>query len=158
MKQAIDILIVDDDEKTARRLQRSLRSKENIHQADCARTVPEALGLLKAMPYDVVVLDLVMAPYDGFTLLERIAREKTESSPDVMIVSAINQEEIIKKCFGLGAKYYMIKPFQDEIVYRRIWDVVRLREQEETRSTVYVRNPDGIEQRIADLFLKIGVP
>lgn len=158
MRETLDILVVDDDRKTAERLTSFLKQKEDIHQADQAQDADEAMGLMELTPYDVVVLDLVMAPCDGFGFLERLSHMRAENHPDAIVVSAINSEEVIRKCFSMGAKYYMIKPFQEEIVYRRIWDVMRMGRPDVQTGGSFVSERIDPEQQIADLFLMLGVP
>ncbi|MEA4853691.1 MAG: sporulation transcription factor Spo0A [Christensenella sp.] len=153
----LDVLIVDDD-YCGEHLKKTLKKKEDIRRADYAKTAEEALNFLELIKYDVVLLDLIMAPCDGFGFLERMHRMALRPGPDVIIVSAVNNEDVIRKSFAMGAKYYMIKPFQEEIVYRRIWDVVRLGRQEVQEGTAYTRNRTDVGQRITDLFLMIGVP
>lgn len=159
MLEALDVLIVEDDRKTAEHLEKYLKKQEDIHQVDQVQSAQEALEMLRLTPYDVVVLDLVMPSCDGFDFLERMANMREVARPDAIVVSAINSEEVIRKSFMLGAKYYMIKPFQDEIMYHRIWDVVRLKQPgAQEAGVVLVQEGADSEQRITDLFLAIGVP
>ena len=160
MLEALDVLIVEDDRKTAEHLEKYLKKQEDIHQVDQVQSAEEALEMLRLVQYDVVVLDLVMPSCDGFGFLERMANMREVSHPDAIVVSAINNEEVIRKSFLLGAKYYMIKPFQEEIMYRRIWDVVRLSQPGENKDggAVLVKDSADINQRITDLFLELGVP
>ncbi len=58
---------------------------------------------------DAVTLDLVMPEYDGLHALRGIF----EINPDacVLVVSALNQKDVLKEAFKLGAADFMIKPF-----------------------------------------------
>ncbi len=159
MLEALDVLIVDDDRRTAEHLAKYLKKQEDIHQVDQVQSAEEALEMIRLVLYDVVVLDLVMPSCDGFGFLERMAGMREVTHPDAIVVSAINSEDVIRKSFTLGAKYYMIKPFAEEIMYRRIWDVVRLKQPiENGGGAVLVKDNADILQRITDLFLVIGVP
>ena len=53
-----------------------------------------------------------------------------------IVVSAISSEDVIKKAFDMGAKYYMVKPYQNDVLYRRIWDVLSLRGATQTAGIV----------------------
>ena len=125
MKQTIDVLLIDDDTQTAHEMEQFLAQQEDVHQVDCACSVREAMEYCTLCSYDIAVVDLVMPGADGFSFLEHAA-EKMEQAPNAIVVSAISSEDVIKRSFQMGAKYYMIKPYQKEVLYRRMWDVIRL--------------------------------
>lgn len=157
LKEAIDVLLIDDDTQTAHEMEHFLAQQRDIHKVDCACSVREAMEYCSLCSYDIAVVDLVMPGSDGFSFLEQAA-EKMKNAPDTIIVSAISSEDVIKKSFHMGAKYYMIKPYRKDVLYRRIWDVLRLREEEETGEGESVRGAASLDQRITDLFLRMGVP
>ncbi len=154
-KNAIDVLVVDDDRKISRSLESFLAVQKDVKQVDCAKSVREALEYCDVHPYDIAIVDLVLPEKDGFSFLEEI--EHADDAPDTIVVSAISNEKVIKKAFDMGAKYYMIKPYQNDILYRRIWDVIKLHE-EAVPAGVVIKGKGSLEQRITELFLKIGVP
>lgn len=155
MKETLDVLLIDDDAKTAHLAEKFLAAQEDIHKVDYAESVREALEYCNLCTYDVVVVDLVMPGSDGFTFLEKVCGEK--KGPDTIVVSAISSEDVIRQSFRMGAKYYMIKPYQMDILYRRIWDVARLHEEEPDRGAT-VRGITNLDQRVTELFLQMGVP
>ncbi len=155
MKEALDVLLIDDDIKTAHLAKEFLAEQKDIRRVDRAESVREALEYCDLCAYDVAVVDLVMPGSDGFSFLERACCEK--KGPDTIVVSAISSEDVIKQSFRMGAKYYMVKPYQVDILYRRIWDVVRLHEDEPRMGEV-VGGATTLDQRITELFLQMGVP
>lgn len=157
LKEAIDVLLIDDDTQTALEMEHFLTQQEDIHQVNCACSVREAVEYCSLCAYDIAVVDLVMPGSDGFSFLEHAA-EKMEHAPDTIIVSAISSEDVIKKSFHMGAKYYMIKPYQKDTLYRRMWDVLRLREGEPSGTGMVAGGTVSLDQRIGDLFLRMGVP
>ena len=88
MLEALDVLLVEDDRKTAEHLEKYLKKQEDIHQVDQVQSAQEALEMLRLTPYDVVVLDLVMPSCDGFDFLERMANMREVARPDAIVVSA----------------------------------------------------------------------
>ena len=128
LKETIDVLLVDDDTQTAHEMKQFLTQQEDVHKVDCACCVREAIEYCSLCPYDVAVVDLVMPGADGFSFLETAAKKM--KAPNTIIVSAISSEDVIRRSFKMGAKYYMIKPYQKDVLYRRIWDVVRLDDEE----------------------------
>lgn len=59
---------------------------------------------------DVVTLDLVMPEFDGRHALRGILQ--LDPRAKVIMVSAVDQKEILKESFRLGATDFVVKPFQ----------------------------------------------
>ena len=152
-REKIAILLIDDDARQAEEMKRFLVRQEEVRRVDCACCVREAAEYCALEAYDIAVLDLIMPGEDGFSFLEHTAGQK---APGSIVVSAVSSEDVIRKAFSKGAKYYMVKPFQKEILYRRIWDVLRLCSGEEAQAEA--AGGAGMEQRITELFLRMGVP
>jgi len=64
---------------------------------------------------DVMTLDLVMPEYDGLHALRNIMKKNPDAK--VLIVSALDQQQVLKEALGLGASDFIVKPFEkDHIV------------------------------------------
>ncbi len=101
------ILIVDDEERLRRALQRSLR--QGNWQTKSAASGEEALGLLKQQRIDLVITDLVMPGMDGMSLVRNIKR--TVSSTKVILLTAYGSAESMEEAEALGVDCYLEKPF-----------------------------------------------
>ena len=65
-------------------------------------------------PPSLILLDIQMPKIDGMEVLEKIkSDERTQSIPVVMLTSS-NKDPHIKKCYGLGACSYIVKPLDYE--------------------------------------------
>jgi len=58
---------------------------------------------------DVTTLDLVMPEYDGLYALRTILKNDPEAS--VVVVSALDQKNVLEEAFKLGAADFLVKPF-----------------------------------------------
>ena len=58
---------------------------------------------------DVMTLDLVMPGYDGLHALRRVF--EADPAAKVVVVSALDQKNILKEAFQLGASDFVVKPF-----------------------------------------------
>jgi DNA-binding response OmpR family regulator len=77
----------------------------------------DALGLLDAMPYDLVVLDLMLPGRDGFDVL-RTSRARGVKAP-VLVLTARDRVSDKVAALDLGADDYLTKPFVfDELLAR----------------------------------------
>ncbi len=102
------VLIADDDEDLRILAAKILRRSWDVFEA---RNGQEALELAETAHPDVILLDLVMPPPDGFEVLKRIrSAPKTREVP-VVVLTARDDEESIHRCFELGASDYLEKPF-----------------------------------------------
>lgn len=71
---------------------------------------------------DVIFMDITMRYVDGVEASDSILRFNPDAK--IIIVSAVNSEENIKRCIGLGVRDYLIKPFTDEKLVAAFLNVV----------------------------------
>ena len=114
------LLIVDDD-LHLRKLERTYAQMEQF-QCEEAVNGQEALKLLAAHPFDMVVLDVMMPGLSGFETLSQI--RKTSQVPVIMLTA--RSEEYDKLLgFKLGVDDYVSKPFSPKELMARIGAVLK---------------------------------
>jgi two-component system OmpR family response regulator len=115
------VLVVDDEVKLARLLQRRLQ-REGVG-VDVAGSGEAALERAGATSYDAIVLDLMLPGVDGFETCRRL-REEGVWSPTLMLTARNDVEDRIR---GLdsGADDYMTKPFSLEELLARLRALTR---------------------------------
>jgi two-component system, OmpR family, response regulator len=109
------ILLVEDQAKLARLLQRGLR--EELVSADVAATGADGVWLTAEHPYDVIVLDVMLPDVDGIEVCRRI--RATDDRTPVLMLTALSA--VPDRVAGLeaGADDYLVKPFAfDEFLAR----------------------------------------
>jgi two-component system NtrC family response regulator len=122
------VLIVDDEEKLATILERSLQSAG--YEAEAATDPVEGLQRITDRVYDVVLTDLKMPQMDGLEFLERIKRRRPET--DVVMMTAYASTETAIEAMKRGAHDYLIKPFPvDELrlILERLGETRGLRQE-----------------------------
>jgi CheY-like chemotaxis protein len=129
------ILIVDDEEMNRDILSRRLL-KEGYSVAT-AQGGNEALDMLRAQRYDLVLLDIMMPGVDGYEVLRRIKSEPIFNDTPVIMVTALGDESTIRRCLEMGAADYIGKPFELTYLKSRIQAVPALNG---TRGTHLVRD------------------
>lgn len=75
----------------------------------------QAIEKFKAEKPDLVLLDIIMPEKDGIEVLREIG-----STAKAIMVSAVGQDSIIKEAAALGAKGFIIKPFDKDKVLEEI--------------------------------------
>lgn len=101
------ILIVEDEERLRKALERSLR-QENCETLTAA-SAEEALGLLKERKIDLVITDLVMPGMDGMALVRSI--KETFPQMKMIIITAYGSAESMEEAEELEVACYLAKPF-----------------------------------------------
>jgi two-component system, OmpR family, response regulator len=101
------ILVVEDDPKIAGFLQRGLEVER--HTVDVARTGLDGARQGCSVPYDLMVLDLMLPGIDGHEVLRRIRADGVRTP--VIVVTARGEVEDRVRGLDNGADDYLVKPF-----------------------------------------------
>jgi DNA-binding NtrC family response regulator len=112
------ILVVDDDASDRILLVTSLEEQGYI--VEVAENGWQALEKLRAQPFDVVLLDLLMPKMDGFQVLERMKADSTLRHIPVIVTSAADEMESVVRCIEMGATDHLPKPLDPVLLYARI--------------------------------------
>ena len=84
----------------------------------------QALDIIKNQEPDVVLLDLIMPKLDGLEVMQQVNKDMSlKKRPAFIVISAIGKENITENAFNLGAMYYIMKPFENDMILRRIHQV-----------------------------------
>ena len=154
----ISVLLADDNQTLLRLIADSLSRKPEIEIAGMAKDGVEALEMVQSACPDVLLLDIVMPRLDGFSTLEQLARLDLPKRPHVIMLTGLTRDDFISRAMRLGADYYMIKPFDMQMLYTRILEVARADD-----APVYLSGSDtqtgaSVDERVTNLFLSIGIP
>lgn len=116
------ILLIDDDIDIHLILKHAL----TLNGFDCMTifTVEEAVQRLKTEDFDLILLDLCFAPRnaDGEAFLSHV-RYRQESGhilPPIIVISGLNDREIIDYILDLGAVGYLNKPYNQETLLEMV--------------------------------------
>lgn len=125
MMEAISVLIADDNIEYGNLLNEYISQYEDINVKGVARDGLEAIEKITELQPDIVILDIIMPNLDGIGVLEKAAEMKLEHKPLFVVLSAIGQDVFVHKAITLGAEYYIVKPFDVEILISRIRQVYK---------------------------------
>ena len=115
------VLVVEDDLKLARSLQRGLGI--DGYSVEVAQTGDEGLELATSTEYDAIVLDLMLPGLDGFALCETL-RERELWTPVLMLTARTEVADRIRGLDG-GADDYLVKPFDFDELRARLRVLIR---------------------------------
>ncbi len=112
------VLVVDDEELNRILLVTNLQ--ESGYAAETAEDGEEALRMLRAQPFDAVLLDLIMPRLDGYQVLAEMKRDAALRRIPVMVISSMDDMESTTRCIEMGATDYLTKPFDPVLLHARI--------------------------------------
>lgn len=105
-------LIVDDAAVMRMRLKDILEPKYQVIAE--AANGEQAIDLYKSAAPDFVTLDITMPKVNGIEVLEKILDFDLKAK--IIIVSAVGQKRMVFNALGIGAKDFIVKPFDPERV------------------------------------------
>ena len=124
--QRIEVLLADDNREFTNLLSEYISEQNDMVVTGIAYNGEEVLRLLEEtrdIP-DVLILDIIMPHLDGLGVLERLREMNLSPMPKIIMLTAFGQENITQKAVQLGASYYILKPFDMEILANRIRQLV----------------------------------
>ena len=165
--EKLNVAIADDNERMLRLLGDIIESDDELNVVGVARDGEEAYHVIKAKEPDVVLLDIVMPKLDGLGVLDRVSQDTSiKKHPAFIMISAIGQEKITEDAFARGADYYIMKPFDRNIVLDRIKTLNRRKNKvrkEIGRPVEMEKKPEKyslqtLEEDVTEIIHEVGVP
>lgn len=171
MKEKITVLIADDNIEFATTLKRYFDQKENMEVIGVAKDGNDAFEKIVRYNPDVVLLDVIMPHLDGIGVLEKINAAHLEKTPFCVMISAVGQDKITRQAINLGAQYYVVKPFDIEVLIKRIEELKNYQMPQKSNDLFikeaksnYIEITDGrakeenLEALVTNIIHEVGVP
>ncbi len=130
--------MVEDEKKVASFLKKGL--EEEYYAVDCAYDGEEALFMVEANDYDLILLDIMLPKLNGLEVLKGV-RQRGVTIPVLMLTAKDSVEDVVKG-LDAGGDDYLTKPFAFAELLARVRALLRRKE----------RGAAG-ELRVADLVL-----
>lgn len=105
----IRTLVVDDDFRVARIHAAIVERVDGFICVGQAHTAAAAAAAISDERPDLLILDIYLPDMDGLALLRKLAADG--SAPDTIFITASRDISTVRAAMGLGAVYYLVKPF-----------------------------------------------
>ncbi len=166
MQDKIKVVIADDNIEFAEILKDFLDKTADIEVIDIANDGKEAVEIIKSLEPDIALLDIIMPQLDGIGVLEKLNALPNKLKTSFIMLSAIGQDTITQKTMMLGANYYMIKPFDLELLLKRIREIMNSAAEtpkyttslNKKRTSFITENTDSLETMVTNIIHEVGVP
>ena len=119
------VLIVDDSEMNRMILSEMLKGEFEILEAENGSVCLDMLSRYE-MKISLILLDIVMPGMDGFGVLEYMNRNNLIKDIPVIMISGEDSGEVIKRAYEMGVSDYIKRPFDMEVVHRRVLNTIKL--------------------------------
>lgn len=138
-KKKTPLLVVDDDRAVRKLLERvALRAGFDV---DGAKDGQQAIEMLEAKPYEIVIVDLMMPRVSGYELVQRI--QSFNPRPTVLVATAMANSDVERLDDSL-VRRVIRKPFDIEAVARVLIETA----SEIAERTAIPEAPNGVVQAI----------
>ena len=174
MREKITVLIADDNQEFSMTLATYLKNQEDMVVVGRAKDGNEALDMIPNLMPDVVLLDVIMPHLDGIGVLEKINMIKMNKKPICIMLSAVGQDKITRRAIEMGAEYYVVKPFDIELLITRIRELKNYRPSQANNfisrdmplpkpqyieiSNNASKTEDNLEALVTNVIHEVGVP
>lgn len=170
--------MADNNIELVETLESYLNSLPDMEVVGRAYDGEEALAKIERLSPDVVILDITMPHLDGLAVMERLRHMDGVATSDsgrlirpaVIVLTAFGREDVIQRFTELGAQYFIVKPFDLELLAQRIREFGTAQESaahdDETAPTVsrtaragdWLGQGQDAEAAITGLLHQVGVP
>ena len=117
--KSLEILIIDDNEQITKMLTTFLELKD--HKCTVANDGKEGLNLIKESRHDVILLDLAMPEFDGYSVIKDLEENNALKDHKIIVFTAstITQEEL-DQLVTRGVTSYILKPIDIDILLSKL--------------------------------------
>ena len=154
MQKTVKVVIADDNREFCEILKEYLESQDDFELVGMANNGNEALDIIREKQPDIVVLDIIMPHLDGIGVLERLASGNYGNRPRVVMLTAFGQENMTQRAVELGADYYILKPFDIEVMGNRLRQLAD-GQSSIPQTPVKTRN---LDVEVTNIIHQMGVP
>jgi two-component system response regulator (stage 0 sporulation protein A) len=166
----LNIAIADDNRQTLNLLSEILEKEEGLHVVGKADNGEDAYNMIVQTNPDIVLMDIIMPRLDGISVMEKVKNNtQMKSSPSFIMVTAASSQDVTEDAFRLGANYYIMKPFNREVVLDKIRRVSRGRAKLPAGNAMLERKiqpyldkaaymEQNLETDITQMLHEIGIP
>lgn len=149
-----NILMIDDNKNLIDMIKEYFKNNESINITHEAYDGEEGIKILEENKdnIDLLILDLIMPNKDGFYVLNEM--KKRSINKKVIVATSYNAAEVIREVSEYGVSYYVLKPFDLNILEKRINDIIN--KQPDSKNIDFYNS--NIQVSITKMLHELGIP
>lgn len=156
--EKIRVMLADDNQSILRLLSDFFAQKQDV---DLVAAISDGMAILEAVREyapDILIMDIIMPRRDGFITLEQLNKMNDVQRPKVIALTGLARDDFIMRAIQLGASYYMVKPFDMNLLYSRVVEIAREETPNSINGTETAIREESVDEQITNLFLTLGIP
>lgn len=157
MENEIRILIADSSPEFRSILKDSIGMENGMTVVGETSNGLEVQTLVEKKNPDILLMDVVLSGLDGLGVLKQLSQKRADKKPAVIILSYFLNEHTISEASDLGAKYFMLKPFDMTSLIEKIRGFCVSSKPNAIEKGRLVRNVN-LETMVTNIIHEIGVP
>ncbi len=146
------VFLLQDTNEENQRITKCFSNDEEVEVVGCSTDGISAIEQIAESKPDLVITGLVLSGYDGLQVITKI--REMEIQTKIMVLSALSSEEAVSKATELGADYFLVKPYKEDVLTDR---VKGLFENKNKLQSPNLHKPT-IEEKISKIFINVGIP
>ncbi|AYB38818.1 MULTISPECIES: sporulation transcription factor Spo0A [Brevibacillus] len=157
----ISVVLADDNREFVGLLEEYINTQSDMNVSGVAYNGNDVLKIVQERVPDIIILDIIMPHLDGLAVLEQIQAMRLTPQPKIIMLTAFGQEEITKRAVELGASYYILKPFDMDILAQRIRQMIGSKTSfipVMKTSSMMQNKGRNLDASITSIIHEIGVP
>lgn len=151
----VKVLIADDNKEFCELLKEFISQEDDFTLVGVAGNGVEAIEIISREKPDLVILDIIMPHLDGIGVLEKLISSGIQPRPKIIMLTAFGQQNVTQKAIELGADYYILKPFDFEVLANRIRQLVDGESVPQYIPPVKTKN---LDVAVTNIIHEMGVP
>lgn len=129
------LLIIEDEQDIAAFLKKGL--EENGHETQLAYDGEMGLRLAASVPYDVILLDIILPKLNGLEVCKKLRQELGFTNPIIML-TALGATDDVVDGLNIGADDYLVKPIKFKELLARLMALNRRKDFSVTNNVLQV--------------------
>lgn len=159
INEQIKVAIADDNREFSELLHEYLNKQPDLEVVGVAYNGEQMITIIDEKEPDIIILDIIMPHLDGIGVLERLNSNTAKKRPKIIMLTAFGQEAITQRVVALGADYYVLKPFNIDVLVSRIRQLVGTVSIQQPAATIaHSIKPQSIDMEVTGIIREIGIP
>ena len=104
----------------------------------------------------VLITELVVKGYDGMLVIRKV--RELGINVKIMVLSALGRDEVISSAMNAGANYFMVKPYNVDVLKQRLNDMMQEKPLYNQRPEETTFHKVTLEEKISKIFINVGIP
>lgn len=157
----IKLALADDNKELVHALKAFFEQSAEVEVIWAAHNGEVCLAMLEEERPDVLLLDIIMPHLDGIAVLKTIGNTPSLAGIPTIMLTAFGQEDVMTRAAGLGASYFMLKPFEFDRLLNQVRQVSRMKKMSlsnQTGATMGAASQKSLDKTITAIIKEIGVP